>query len=1187
MKEEVVDDPLPTTLKVWSKASDMGLSVTITGDKKLRIQQVVCILNLGILVIMTFAGCQSTSLYDGDRALSESSEERVFKLKHVAREQCITFLSQLDLDEVSLVPMAYAVSVTGSHEQVRRAALVLDLIDAKEDFVIENLGPASMVRTLLSNSQIAAAIGEIRIGTFADPPQSDEQARGIIDIQGDTVLAILPARHRQQLLDMLRQTSGETVAIYPTPAPIEPLEPDHAKDASETHTDVEPAQPKTETSTLEIVPPKTHVVRMPGEEDLNKEFGLQAPDRARPEPSVPDEKILPPNSEAQERTTVTSPLAADESSVGVPKTLRLILKPPKDTTDRAAMTAASGSVEFQNGEDILDLALSEAMPLMQLLDLAGEYLDLDYVYDPETVGKQYVALKLHGSLQGEIKVKDLYTLLETVLKFKGLAMIRREDKLVTIVPVGQALDADPQLIEVKSKMVQAGDMVVTRVFELQYVDVASVTNLLQNMKLGVAVSTSEEAQILFVTCYAHRMSRIEHLVDMIDRPGTPKECRFRRLQYTVAPVLADKVRTLAQEFQGVSVATALSVGKSLSKGTGGSRAPIPGQPVYLDADERTNRIVMIGHEEQLSFLEELIDALDVVQEDLRTPKAYDIKHIEAQEALRKLQELNVLDQLAESAGRPRTGASGTSVKASSTLAEEPIVVVLEATNQLLVRASQEQHARIKEFLSHIDVSSEDLRTLQVYEIQHVDAEEVKTKLEELDIISATGSPSIITATRTTRPGTTRPPKASTTSTADVLVGKPQVVVTESTNSLLVNATAEQHAQIATIIDYVDSKIPEEDIPYRIYPLENSSPAHVADLLEQLIHGTAKDKEDKIEKIIKKEEQITIVPDPNTFSLIVYASKKNHEWIENLIKSLDKRRPQVLIDVTLVEITRTDTFEYDLNLVASAKEAVIGNIGIEPIHRIDRRSRIEGGFNLLDQGGNPTGQTKAFYSDDKVQALLTAIARKNYGRVLAKPKILVDDGQKGEISTTDETTYLKESIQVPNQGAPITTRDFEPIEAKIQLQITPHISEGDLLRLDVHLSREDFGTRPTEGAPPDKTTSEITTTVFVPDNHTVILGGLVKLNQSKGGSKVPILGDIPLVGVLFRSIDNSDVEKKLYVFLKASIIRPYEEARLVDLQKISEQNRKAFEESEAEFQKHEDIPGITPEPMRPERVLEEP
>jgi len=123
-----------------------------------------------------------------------------------------------------------------------------------------------------------------------------------------------------------------------------------------------------------------------------------------------------------------------------------------------------------------------------------------------------------------------------------------------------------------------------------------------------------------------------------------------------------------------------------------------------------------------------------------------------------------------------------------------------------------------------------------------------------------------------------------------------------------------------------------------------------------------------------------------------------------------------------------------------------------------------------------------------------------------------------------------------------------------------------------------------GAPPDKATSEVTTTVFVPDDRTVILGGLVKLNQSKGGAKVPLLGDLPLVGVVFRSIDNSDIEKKLYEFLKANIVRPYDVSGLLDLQEISEQHREAFERSESEFQGYESIPGITPEPMPPEGVL---
>ncbi|MGD2095460.1 MAG: secretin N-terminal domain-containing protein, partial [Phycisphaerales bacterium] len=498
------------------------------------------------------------------------------------------------------------------------------------------------------------------------------------------------------------------------------------------------------------------------------------------------------------------------------------------------------------------------------------------------------------------------------------------------------------------------------------------------------------------------------------------------------------------------------------------------------------------------------------------------------------------------------------------------------------------HAQVNEFLDYIDVSPEDLRTLEVYEIRHVDADMIKTKLEQLNLIGADSVKSLrITADNTKEPTQPEVTLPDTHSTATVLIEKPQVVVNESTNSLLVNATSEQHNRITKVINYLDSKTPEEEIPYKIYPLENSSPGHLASLLEKLILETASNRDDKIEKIAKKkEEKITIVPDPNTFSLIVYASRKNQEWIENLIESLDKRRPQVLIDVILVEITRTDTFEYDLNLVANAKEAVIDNIIIDPIHAINSKTLLEGGYNLLDSSGNPTNQIKAFYSDKKVQALLTAIKRKNYGRVLAKPKILVDDGQQGEISTTDETTYIKEAIQVPDTGTSITTRDFVAIEASILLQITPHISEGELLRLDVHLSRGDFGTRPLEGAPPDKTTSEVTTTVFVPDNHTVILGGLVKLNQSKGGSKVPILGDIPLVGGLFRSVDNSDIERKLYVFLKANVVRPYEQTELGDLQKISEEHRKAFEKSETEFQRHEDFPGIKPKLMQPERVLED-
>jgi general secretion pathway protein D len=214
-------------------------------------------------------------------------------------------------------------------------------------------------------------------------------------------------------------------------------------------------------------------------------------------------------------------------------------------------------------------------------------------------------------------------------------------------------------------------------------------------------------------------------------------------------------------------------------------------------------------------------------------------------------------------------------------------------------------------------------------------------------------------------------------------------------------------------------------------------------------------------------------------------------------------------------------------------------------------------------------------------------QKDYGRVLAKPKILVNDNEPGMISSTD-TTYVETqgSTIVPGQSGSVQTSiSYEPYEAGINLEITPHISTGDLLRLDIVLTRSDFGTI-TGDKPPDILSNEIDTTVTIPDGSTIILGGLIKLNQSKGGTKIPILGDLPLIGGLFRSASNSDIQRNLYVFVKAEIIRSSETGLAqVDLERISERNRTAFEESETEFQEYQDWSGIKPEPMKPLKVLD--
>jgi len=800
--------------------------------------------------------------------------------------------------------------------------------------------------------------------------------------------------------------------------------------------------------------------------------------------------------------------------------------------------------DVPNSDQTLTLNLPEKLSIVNLLELVGEHLNLSYIYDP-TLIKGDVTLKLQGQLKGPIKVKELYPLLESVLKFKGFVMSRRGN-VVTVVPVKDVMDVDPEL-RLNGGAMEHGDVVMTRVFKLKHIDTASAEGLLQSMSLGMSKASVAETKTLIVTAYAYRMARIESILDIVDRPGEPKLFRARQLQYTMAKTLTEKVRGLAENLGTIDIS-------------------VTSAPVSTEKPP--------------------------VKRAGQSEAAY-------QAALR--------------AYRARQTRTSTSTSRTTSAKPKPDTVYLDAderTNSVLMIGKQKQLVVVEDLISTLDVQQQDLRSLRLYKIEYVDAEDVRNKLEEMGIISPrrdmrssqriTGS--IPSAGSKPTTGTTRTPTSRTTQAysrygddQELRLDEPQIIVVEPSNSILANATPEQHEQISTILKYVDKDITEREIDYRIYPLENQNPTDMAETLTKLIQDTIQDAENKIEKIVKKtDDDIVIVPDENTFSLIVYANQRNHTWIKTLINTLDKRRPQVLIDVTLVEVSKTDAFDYDLNLIQSFPDlsAVSGNTGA--LMGTAAVNLVEA---LMSSGRKPdrfidfqstSGEGVGFYGDEHINLLLTAMQKKNYGRVLAKPKILVNDNEPGSISTQDTTYIQVVGGALPQEGSQViqTSTSYQDYNAGITLDITPHISEGDLLRLDVSLVRSDFAGEVGGESPPDQVSSTITTVVTVPDKSTIILGGMIKLNQNKGGNKVPILGDIPLIGALFRGVSNSDIQKKLYIFVKAEIIRPSDVlAGSDDLKRISERNQLAFERHEAEFQNYQGWPGIAAQPMGPERVLD--
>jgi type II secretory pathway component GspD/PulD (secretin) len=808
-------------------------------------------------------------------------------------------------------------------------------------------------------------------------------------------------------------------------------------------------------------------------------------------------------------------------------------QPPQEVNEPAQQNPPSVSqeTEIPNGDELLDLNLPEKLEIVNLIDLVGRYLKLNYLYD-ETKVNGSVTVKV----QGKIRVRELYSLLESVLKFRGFVMSRKGN-LVTIAPSAEALDQDPKLVDGVAK---PGDVVVTKVFHLGHIGTAAARKLLGEMKLGSSITEIPETGTLVITEYAFRIQRIEDLLNLVDVPGPPKEYKLRVLKYTIAESLVTKIKALAEQLGTVEV----TIGTSSSAAASASPAvrvrprpttPQPGQPttqpqqaasssskntgVFIDFDKRTNRILMIGLTSEIAAVDKIIDSLDVPQQDLRV--------------------------------------------------------------------------------------------IREYEIQFVDINKVVEALKEFDIVTGVATASKPSGARTVTgpPGAAPQPAAAVESSSQggiASIDQPQVVTLESTNSLLINATPEQHIQISRIISFVDREPVQAAIPYKIYRLENQEPEALAEVLNGLIEKTVKDKEGKIQQTVKyTEENIAIVPDKNTFSLIVYASRKNQEWIGNLIKSLDRRRPQVLIDVSLVEVTQDNEFNYDLDVLTTATNVVSNNIAIFgttltgtgtgstlPFPTTSpKKTLLEGGY--FDTAGN----TRGFYNNGKIQALLSLMDKKGYGRVLARPKVLVNDNEKGTISTED-TRYISQQTNATLPGTATTggttttdtvlvSQNYTPYTAKIELDITPQISEGDLLRLEIKMERSDFQLEASSASgPPNQKKSSVNTIVTVPDGSTIILGGLIKLNQSKGGNKIPGLGDVPIVGTLFRTYRKTQADDKLYIFVKANIIRPEDSQGINQIKQISQKNRNEFEKDETAFQRYQEIPGIKAPPIDPNHVLEQ-
>ena len=277
-------------------------------------------------------------------------------------------------------------------------------------------------------------------------------------------------------------------------------------------------------------------------------------------------------------------------------------------------------------------------------------------------------------------------------------------------------------------------------------------------------------------------------------------------------------------------------------------------------------------------------------------------------------------------------------------------------------------------------------------------------------------------------------------------------------------------------------------------------------------------------------------DVETRSIIVIADEETNLQINDLIKELDKPKSQVLIKVAFVELTHNDNSNLGIDAVFN------GTVGAA---NVDGSLTAGTAFDL----GGSGGLMQLNYDD--VSVSVNALAEEGKVEILSRPSILTRNNREALISVGSLVPFMQTGNVNSVTGVAIPQYEYEPIG--ISLRVTPYITPHGLVELSLFpeiSETTDEKIEVSEGLKlPVFATRSAQTVVVTPNGKTVIIGGLMQDNKVETVRKVPLLGDIPILGLLFKHTELKDTKTELLIFLTPFIVQNPN-----DLVSLTEQER---------------------------------
>jgi len=556
----------------------------------------------------------------------------------------------------------------------------------------------------------------------------------------------------------------------------------------------------------------------------------------------------------------------------------------------------------------------------------------------------------------------------------------------------------------------------------------------------------------------------------------------------------------------------------------------------LLAVSSTNTLIVTDTEGNVRRLMEIISLLDTNTTDILDVDVYQCKYASAAALITSLEKVFGVTSTPvggqPNRGQPQGGGQPNQPGGQPTVRTDEGVFSLkgelhlasdERTNSIIISAAREKITLVLTLVKKLDINTSSEVKARIFPLKFADATLVATQLNSLFEQPQGG-------TGTTRSpfffGGGQPQPASAANNYASL--KRNLVVADvRTNSVVVTATEQNMQQFEELIAQLDTPNLLSDVA-RTFQLKYASAATVATTLNNLFRGNTRGmsffdiimgNQSTSGDPISQLRNITVVAETKTNTLLITGPPQAFSMVESIIAQLDRRTPQVFIQVAIVDVTLDDSTKFGVEWQWSNGDSTTHEVGPA--------------FGLAEEKYG----LKYSVISDNLQVLLHALTTRSNVKVYSTPSITTADNVAATISIGQDIPFVSTSEET-NSGNLRQTVDFKNVS--ITLNVTPHVTAANddipLITLDVQQTINELMGREIELNAPIIANRQAKTTVMVKDGQTIVIGGIIKENTEELKKAVPILSKIPLIGEAFKSRTKIRSKSELMVFLTPRILK---------------------------------------------------